>query len=517
MEGEDRADVVNRGARIYHRSLVALTLTVFAILAAALASALRIAAMPAARRLLRETPRLALFASGLAAVAAVAIVLAAVLSPVALASLAVAVALAWVVVWWHARPGYGRRRGLPPGSLSLRDSLDAIVDRTFLQRSFERYGPVFKMAQFRRPVVCVLGLERGREVLRQHGDSLRLPALPLSNAVPKGFLRYMAPADYAVYSPLFRQAMSELDLADDRTGAAAEARAACDRLRATGTALPRPADVIEDYVVSSLLRVFFGNMLLPGDRVSIDAFSRDADHVRSVGQPTEQAVAAVGGFGDLIRSRAANPAGPSGPSLWSEILRIAPDAATDLTVTGNLFLAFEASRGSISGLLTWATLYLAEAPQWLAAVHAERGTTSSPPDLATAAVLETLRLSQSEYVYRSVEEEIGVGGFTIPSGWLMRICVAESHLLDPPFVDPLRFDPRRHLEPGVERSAFAPFGLDAHACLGARLTLELGGIFVRTLAGYVPTVMAAGPPTRGNRHWRHWGVGPEFALALRPL
>ncbi|MCY7302698.1 MAG: cytochrome P450 [Thermoleophilia bacterium] len=137
-------------------------------------------------------------------------------------------------------------------------------------------------------------------------------------------------------------------------------------------------------------------------------------------------------------------------------------------------------------------------------------------DPATAAVLETLRLAQSEYVYRSVEEPIGVDGFVIPAGWLLRICVAESHLLDPHFVDPLRFDPGRHVRSRTARSEFSPFGLDAHSCLGARLTLELGRSLVEAFADYVPTVEASERPSRGNRHWRHWGVGPDFRLLLTP-
>ncbi len=465
---------------------------------------------------MRETRGLALVVAGALALSVAVITLGTLTSQTMIASLAGIAALAWLVAWWHSRPKYGCKRGLPPGSLSIRDSLDAIVDRGFYRQGFERYGPVFKMAQFRRPVVCVLGLERGREILRRYGDQLALPPLPLSSAVPKGFLRYMSPTDYAVYSPLFRHALSDAVLAGVRAGAVTDARSACSRLERTASVAPAPADVIEDYVMTCLLRAFFGSMLFPGDRVAIDAFSRDADHVGSVGRPTRGAIAALDGFSELIRSRAADPFGPLHPSLWSELVGTAPDASTDPTVIGNLFLLLEASRGSISGLLTWSALFLAEEPEWLDAVRAARGEAVEPLDPATAAVLETLRLAQSEYVYRSVEEPIGVDGFVIPAGWLLRICVAESHLLDPPFVDPLRFDPGRHVRSRTARSEFSPFGLDAHSCLGARLTLELGRCLVEAFADYVPTVEASERPSRGNRHWRHWGVGPDFRLLLTP-
>jgi hypothetical protein len=39
---------------------------------------------------------------------------------------------------------------------------------------------------------------------------------------------------------------------------------------------------------------------------------------------------------------------------------------------------------------------------------------------------------------------------------------------------------------------------------------------VEALTEYVPTVEAPGSPSRGNRHWRHWGVGSDFRLRLTP-
>ena len=47
---------------------------------------------------------------------------------------------------WRARPGYGTRRALPPGSLTLVPR-GPWTDEKFFARQAQRYGPVFKMSQ----------------------------------------------------------------------------------------------------------------------------------------------------------------------------------------------------------------------------------------------------------------------------------------------------------------------------------------------------------------------------------
>jgi hypothetical protein len=57
------------------------------------------------------------------------------------ARIAAALAIvASIAAWWHARPGYGSARGLPPGSLALAQ-LGMVQDDRFLLREAERHGP----------------------------------------------------------------------------------------------------------------------------------------------------------------------------------------------------------------------------------------------------------------------------------------------------------------------------------------------------------------------------------------
>ena len=211
-----------------------------AALAACAVPAVRVIATPAARRELRAKTPLA-FAVAAVGVAYVAVaVVGALESQWLLRALTAVTVAVTAALAWRAQPHYGARRGLPPGSLGLRRSLLAIPDRGLLRRESERRGPVFKVAQFHHGVVCVVGLEACRDVLRRHGDALRPAPLPLSGEIPRGFLRYMDARDYESYSPLFRSAFSA---AVRTVGPEARARisATLSALAAEGGADPHPA------------------------------------------------------------------------------------------------------------------------------------------------------------------------------------------------------------------------------------------------------------------------------------
>ena len=63
--------------------------------------------------------------------------------------------------------------------------------------------------------------------------------------------------------------------------------------------------------------------------------------------------------------------------------------------------------------------------------------------------------------------------------------------------------------------AAPPFGLDQHACLGARMTLAVARAFAeRLVRGWVWTVVDDGPRERGNRHWNHWRPSSRLRIAI---
>ena len=113
-----------------------------------------------------------------------------------------------LVAWIHARPSYGTRRGLPPGSLGLKTSLEAVDDPSFHARSSSRHGPVFKMRQVHRPVACVSDLTVGRDVLLRQDPSLGSSEWSFDRLVPGGYLEYMEGDAHARYRRAFAPAFT---------------------------------------------------------------------------------------------------------------------------------------------------------------------------------------------------------------------------------------------------------------------------------------------------------------------
>jgi len=140
-----------------------------------------------------------------------------------------------------------------------------------------------------------------------------------------------------------------------------------------------------------------------------------------------------------------------------------------------------------------------------------------PLDPATAFVMETLRLEQSEFLYRRVARPIDIDGRRIPAGWILRLCVNESHRDPAVFADPDRFDPRRFQSRAYSRTEYSPFGGLGHGCMGAQVSHFLGRLLVEELAlGYAWTVVSDGPIERGSRHRDHWRPSAQRRIAMRP-
>ena len=170
---------------------MALRLLEAAVIAIATAQIARIALKPPFRRDMADIPVLAI-AGGTLALATTALGLWLMRRwPVSVDVAAFASVIGLAATSWRARPDYGRRRGWPPGSLGVGASLDAIDDRDFYLNQARTHGPVFKMSQFGRPVVCVVGLGRGRDLLKSNTVVLAGAPLPYNRFVPRGSLRYM--------------------------------------------------------------------------------------------------------------------------------------------------------------------------------------------------------------------------------------------------------------------------------------------------------------------------------------
>lgn len=430
----------------------------------------------------------------------------------------------------RALPDYGRGRGWPPGSLGIAESFDAIGDRDYYRDRVRRYGPVFKTGQFGRPVVCVYGLELGRDVLRDDEALVGAP-LPYDRFLPGGTLRYMDARVHDAAAPFFRTALGSVDLERHER----RARATCVRMlaglsrrsleRADGAA---PREDLRRWVFTVLASVFWG--FAPDDPrlAELDDARRELQVARGGGPGWMKEIRS--GFERmerLLRRRASDPdfadtGGGRGSALG---VALDTDAAflDDPSRTRNLALVFRLGMTDATSLLDWVVAMLVDHPDWQTRVRAEGRSAPGrhPVDRTTAAgrfVHETIRLEQSEYLYREVARPISIAGYHVPKGWLLRVLVQESHRDPEIFPDPDRFDPDRFRGPPRSRREFSPFGMDQHGCMGVPFVHFLARILVEEMChGYETHLLRDAPPEKGTRHRDHWRPASARRIRLEPL
>jgi cytochrome P450 len=441
------------------------------------------------------------------------------INPILVYSLACLVSIVVVFFYWRGRESYGRSTGLPKGSLALSQSLLAIVDPDFYMKAADRYGPVFKMTQFHQATICVLGLERGHRLFREHRDSFGPVSQPFNRSVAGGFLRYMDTETHAIYARLFGKALAlpvltpaVLDV-ENVCKVAMDAMAnACLVSDSSGVS---PRVYCEQVSYDAFVRVLFG--LKPGTRAYAemkDAYSglKAFNIGNKVDGATEQSLERLRAF--LLghaTSLIDNPA--SSPTCTLTELHRLDSTMPDRVCVDNLLFTLKISTANVASLLLWLFKILGEHPEWMRRI-VEVGSNDEDDDQITvidSVVKETLRLAQSEYLYRRLLEDVEFEGMILPKGWLVRLCVRESHRNEAVFENAADFDPDRFLRKKSGVTEYAPFGYGAHACNGIALTEIICRALLQTLAsGFDWTITQDGPLERGFRHWSHWQ--PSSAL-----
>lgn len=411
---------------------------------------------------------------------------------------------AFLRAWWS-------RGTLAPGDLVPIDELER-GNRTVLIERAARYGPIFKGLMEKRVVTCVVDLELGRRLLKEHGTSLRPMTIRIESMVPHGFMRRMTGDVHRRYRKELVNGVNAIAFAPLapwlETTVAAGLRA-----HAESGADPSPsawADALSRIASSLLVTVFFGAR--PGSARHAEllaTYRRLGPHgvVWTIG---DNQIEAFGALRELLRAERQQPTDPLREALLPTMTANGP---VDETMLGNLIYMVELGRYDLRGLLRWISKYAAEHPEWLERIANEvpaPGSGARP--LAEAFVLETLRMDQSERLMRTVERTIRFEGHLLPKGSLVRVCMWEVHKSAAHFPEPFRFDPARFLGESTARDHFSPFGLDHHHCPLASLSIDLATLFVAVLArDWTVRSTGAMPPVRGPYHWE---PSPRFQVTL---
>jgi cytochrome P450 len=207
---------------------------------------------------------------------------------------------------------------------------------------------------------------------------------------------------------------------------------------------------------------------------------------------------------------------PSFTCTLTELHRL--DAAMpDRVCVDNLLFILKISSANVASLLLWLFKMLGENPGWMDRIaRAGQGVGEyGQVDVMDSVVKETLRLAQSEYLYRKLLEDVELDGMTLPKGWLVRLCVRESHVSPADFENPLDFEPERFLRKKSTVSEYAPFGYGAHGCNGIALTDVICRAFLMTLASdFEWRIVRDGPLERGFRHWSHWQPSSDLRIQM---
>lgn len=420
---------------------------------------------------------------------------------------------------------YGRlreafsRHPLPPGDLIHLESRERANQRFLLER-FERLGPVFKATSGRRLQVCIVGIPRCRQFLKEHGDSVTPVTVKLESLFPKGFLRKMHGEDHRHYRRALVRAIDPDAVAAHRasleeTIVEGLARHAAAHREDAGppAAYMRTLDAIASAL---LIHLFFGAPFRSGHFAALMAGYQKLGPDGFewwVGRRQRQPFAEIR---DLLLELADQPGEATEHALQDCILRrMSRDGLLDATSLGQLIYMVEMGRFDLASLFRWLSFYAAEQPAIMADIAADAA--PAPPGampLAEAFVLETLRLNQSERLMRVVNRDVVFGGYLIPRHASVRLCMWESHKSSEAFSNPFVFDPGRFLTGRVTRDQYSPFGLDQHNCPLADMSITLSELFVRTLAAhYAVEGVGQGPAVRGRYHWQ---PPKTFTVRLNP-
>jgi cytochrome P450 len=398
---------------------------------------------------------------------------------------------------------------LPPGALyAAQDEIRR--DQLFFLRRARELGPVFKINESGHYTTCVVGHERGGHLVSEYNDRLSAVTVDLTGLFPNGSMRQMTGEAHRHYRRIFLGALQATPLSAHAAEIGATMRFHLRDL-AQGAA-PLAAEALREglrrLTTEIMLRLLFGVRSGSPEFSELEADYRRFGPQEPVYEIRDEQVATFARITTCLQRIARTPDGP--PNLLRHMVQ---SGDLDETTMGSLAYLFEPSHFDVYCLWHWVLKFLGTSPQVQASYRAI-GDAPGRGKYAEAIVSETLRLAQSEVLWRRVNADLVFEGFLLPRDTRLRVCIWEGHKDGDAFPEPFTFDPGRFVagKPGLD--TYAPFGIGPRHCLGASLVLGLSALFVQAvLDTHDVEEVAGGPPHRGTYHWE---PGPEHVIRLAP-
>lgn len=401
---------------------------------------------------------------------------------------------------------------LPPGSLSFATGVRALARRDFYERGFNRHGPVFASTQFGAPVICVSGLERICQLLRTHADQLGPSPLAFSQSVQGNFLRYMDNDTHSYYGGLFRRAMSGPQAPDVSSLLLEQAERTLGTLASSGWVAPDVAlQRFSREALNLILFEFTGREPISQRFTQLsEVFGRSSLGSIASGRERQQLDELTSLLDAQFKRLTSDPT--SGQPVLLRLHRLDSNLP-DRVCLENLVFMQKIAANNVSSLLLWLLHNWGAYPA--VAEQIQSMSSSECEQALDVFISETLRVAQSEYLYRRVRNDFRFEGYVFPRGWMVRCCIWESHRSSQTINNPSDFKLR--LDSGYDRSQYSPFGMDRHACNGIDLNHAICMAFLRCLAeNYHVELRRQEPFQRQMRHWSHWVPNHSMLVQLRP-
>lgn len=451
------------------------------------------------------------------------------IAPILLTVLTVMGGFVALSYWFLSRASFGKKSGLPPGTLSFFPVAAAKSEDFYLKKS-QRYGPIFKIGTppdhrylSMRPMVCITDLKLGRDFLRQNDNALRLePIAPFSMQFESGLLRYMSDKDHQHYRKLFHTAYSNLDTIQISNICTAQAKdiihEMMESVRASSIEAVDPRPYFDRMMYRILAHILFGittnsaefsKLKVLSEKLNLLGIKHSTKKVDF--QPKLDEI--IDFLQDVWKAQInrAQDGHPSFKSVFMLLAEISPDAVSDQNVICNLLNDFWSGRIDTSGLLTWTIKFLSECPNWRE-LYLTASENSDPLAPADNIVKEVLRLSQSEWLLRRTTSSINFEGFHIPKDWNIRICIREAHRDGNIFQCPSSFNPTRFEEGTITPSVYSPFGVHKHKCVGWRISHTAVKALIHNLSEeYDFTKTDDGPLLH---LWLHWAPSRDLKIKM---